>query len=128
MHIPEHLLYSQDHDWIHVEEGIATVGITDYAQDMLGEIVYVNVVDVGTLVERNEPFGELESIKADSDLLAPLSGTVIDANQLLDDEQENVNTDPYGTGWIVRVLIEDASQLKDLITAGDYLASLEAER
>jgi glycine cleavage system H protein len=121
MLIPEDLLYSPEHEWVRMAGEVATVGVTDYAQDALSEVVFVAVVEIGTRVERDEPFGQLESVKAASDLYSPLTGTVIDANELLEEHPEKVNSDPYGEGWITRLLIEDLSEAAHLITAQDYL-------
>lgn len=112
--------YSKDHEWTVVDGDAATIGITGFAQDQLGEVVYVDLPDVGDKVEAGEPFGEIESVKSVSELYAPVSGEVVEVNDALGDKPETVNTDPYGDGWMIKVRMEDASQADELMSAGDY--------
>lgn len=120
MKFPENLKYTQDHEWIRVEGNVAYVGITDYAQDQLGEIVFVEVATEGETIEKNEVFGSIEAVKTVSDLLMPVTGEVIEFNATLEDQPELVNSDPYGEGWIIKVAIEDTTQLDSLLSADKY--------
>ena len=120
MNIPSELKYTKDHEWIKVEGDTATIGITDFAQGELGDIVYVDVDTVDDTVERDEVFGSVEAVKTVSDLFMPLTGEVIEFNEALEDEPELVNKDPYGNGWMIKVTIEDASQIDDLLDAQAY--------
>ncbi|MGG8496355.1 glycine cleavage system protein GcvH [Tenacibaculum sp. TC6] len=120
MNIPSELKYTKDHEWVKVEGDIATVGITDFAQKELGDIVYVDVDTVDETVEVEEVFGSVEAVKTVSDLFMPLSGEVIEFNEELEDEPELVNSDPYGKGWMIKVKISDESQLEDLLSAEAY--------
>jgi len=121
MEFPEDLRYTKEHEWIRDEgDGRVRVGITDYAQDALGDVVYVDVPEVGTAVTANQPFSEVESTKSVSDVYAPVSGTVSERNALLDDRPELVNEQPYGDGWIVVLDVVDASQLGALMDAAGY--------
>ena len=104
---PEDLRYTREHEWVRVEDGVGTVGITDYAQDQLGDIVYVKLPPVGTVVRQMEPFGEIESVKAVSDLFSPVSGEVVEVNAELEERPELVNLDPYGQGWMLRVRLAE---------------------
>lgn len=122
MNIPSELKYTKDHEWIKIEDGVATVGITDFAQGELGDIVYVEVETVDETLEREAVFGTVEAVKTVSDLFLPLSGEIIEFNEGLEDEPENVNVDPYGVGWMVKIKISDASQIDDLLSADDYKA------
>ena len=122
MKFPENLKYTQDHEWVRVEGETAYVGITDYAQDQLGEIVFVDVTTEGETIEKNEIFGSIEAVKTVSDLLMPATGEVLEINPALEDQPELVNSDPYGEGWIIKVTISDASELDSLLTADKYQA------
>lgn len=120
MNIPVELKYTKDHEWIRVEGNIATVGITHFAQGELGDIVYVDVDTVDETVERDEVFGSVEAVKTVSDLMMPLSGEVTEFNEVLEDEPEKVNSDPYGDGWMIKILMSDTSQVDELLSAEDY--------
>jgi glycine cleavage system H protein len=121
---PGDLLYHSEHDWARVDGDEATFGITWYAQDALGEVVFFEVPDVGTTVTKDEPYAEIESVKAVSDVFAPLSGEVVAVNEALADSPETVNEDPYGGGWLVRVKLSDSSEAEQLMDAATYEASL----
>ncbi len=120
MNIPAELKYTKDHEWIKIEENIATVGITDFAQGELGDIVYVDVDTLDDVVEEGEVFGSVEAVKTVSDLFMPLTGEVIEFNENLEDEPELVNTDPYDKGWMIKINISDNSQIEDLLDAEAY--------
>ena len=122
MNIPSKLKYTKDHEWISIEGDIATVGITDFAQSELGDIVYVEVETVDETLEQEEVFGTVEAVKTVSDLFLPLSGEIIAFNDALEDAPEKVNTDPYGEGWMVKIKINDASQVDGLLSDEDYKA------
>jgi glycine cleavage system H protein len=123
---PPELVYTAEHEWVRLsdDEETARIGITDYAQDALGEIVYVHLPDVGDSVEAGSPMGELESTKSVSDLFAPVSGTISAANDQLDSQPELCNSDPYGEGWIVEITVSDAAQLDALLSAEEYEATV----
>ena len=127
MELPSGLKYSREHEWVRVEENTALIGITDFAQAELGDVVYVELPEVGTEVEANNTFGVVESVKAVSDLFAPVSGVVTEANTTLEDEPELVNSDPYEDGWMIRVEMKDESELNDLLEADSYRAYTEEE-
>tara|TARA_R110001592_G_scaffold82842_1_gene245259 strand:- start:393 stop:773 length:381 start_codon:yes stop_codon:yes gene_type:complete len=120
MNIPAELKYTKDHEWIQIEGNIATVGITDFAQGELGDIVYVDVDTLDDTVEEGDIFGSVEAVKTVSDLFMPLSGEVIAFNETLEDEPELVNTDPYGKGWMIKIEISDNSQIEKLLNAEAY--------
>jgi len=120
MNIPSELKYTKDHEWIKIEGDVATVGITDFAQGELGDIVYVEVETVDETLDQEEVFGTVEAVKTVSDLFLPLSGEVIEFNESLEDEPEKVNKDPYGDGWMVKIKINDSSQIDGLLSAEDY--------
>ena len=120
MSIPENLHYSTDHEWALAEGDTVRVGITDYAQDALGDVVYVELPQVGDRVEQGEPFGEVESTKSVSELFAPVSGVIAEANDDLAGAPQRLNEDPYGDGWICTVTFDDAAQLDDLLDADGY--------
>ena len=122
---PDDLKYHQEHDWARVSNGEATLGITWFAQDALGELVHYEPPDVGSTISKDESYGEVESVKAVSDLIAPLSGEVLEVNAKVVDAPETVNDDPYGDGWLVRVRLGDPSELDALLDAAAYRASLE---
>jgi glycine cleavage system H protein len=124
---PEELRYHREHDWARVEGDEATLGITWYAQDALGEIVHFEPPEEGSTVAKDESYGEVESVKAVSDLIAPLSGEVIAVNQALVDAPETVNDDPYGEGWLIRIRLGDPSELDTLLDAAAYRKLLEEE-
>ena len=125
MKFPENLKYSKDHEWILVDGDKATVGITDFAQSELGEIVYVDVESEGETIDKGEPFGSIEAVKTVSDLNIPVTGEVLEFNERLEDEPELVNSDPYGDGWIIKISVEDASDLDDLFDAAGYQEFIE---
>jgi len=122
---PDDLKYHQEHDWARVSNGEATLGITWFAQDALGELVHYEPPDVGSTISKDESYGEVESVKAVSDLIAPLSGEVLEVNAKVVDAPETVNDDPYGDGWLVRVRLGEPSELDTLLDAAAYRASLE---
>jgi len=120
MNIPTELKYTKDHEWINIEGDIATIGITDFAQSELGDIVYVEVETVDETLKVDEIFGTVEAVKTVSDLFLPLSGEIVAFNELLEDEPEKVNSDPYGEGWMVKLKCSDLSQVEELLTADGY--------
>lgn len=120
MNIPSELKYTKDHEWIKVEGEVATVGITDFAQGELGDIVYVEVETVDETLEKEEVFGTVEAVKTVSDLFLPVSGEIIEFNESLEEEPEKVNEDPYGAGWMVRIRMSDPSELEELLDADAY--------
>lgn len=120
MNFPEDLKYTRDHEWIRVDGDIATVGITDFAQSELGDIVYVDITTQGETLEKEDMFGSVEAVKTVSDLFMPVSGQVLEINPNLESNPESVNKSPYGEGWMIKIKITDASQLDSLLTAADY--------
>ncbi|AZJ34294.1 MULTISPECIES: glycine cleavage system protein GcvH [Bacteria] len=120
MNIPSELKYTKDHEWVKVENGVATIGITDFAQGELGDIVYVDVDTLDEELDAEEVFGSVEAVKTVSDLFMPLSGEVVEFNEALEDEPELVNSDPYGNGWMIKVKLSDDSQVADLLSAEAY--------
>ena len=122
---PDDLKYSKEHEWVRMEDNIAQIGVTVFAQDSLGDVVFIDLPEVGTEVGQFEKFGEIESVKAVSDLFSPIAGTIVDANSAAIDNPETVNTDPYGSGWLIKVEISDPSQLDELMDAETYEATLE---
>ncbi|WP_277632194.1 glycine cleavage system protein GcvH [Avrilella dinanensis] len=120
MNIPVNLKYTKDHEWVNVEGDIATVGITDFAQKELGDIVYVEVETLDQNLDREEVFGTVEAVKTVSDLFLPLSGEIIEFNEELETEPELVNTDPYGKGWMIKIKLSDESQVADLLSDEQY--------
>ncbi|MHC9088921.1 glycine cleavage system protein GcvH [Tenacibaculum sp. IMCC1] len=120
MNIPSELKYTKDHEWVKVENGVATIGITDFAQGELGDIVYVDVDTLNEELDAEEVFGSVEAVKTVSDLFMPLSGEVVEFNEALEDEPELVNSDPYGNGWMIKVKLSDDSQVADLLSAEAY--------
>ncbi|WOD42090.1 glycine cleavage system protein GcvH [Hwangdonia lutea] len=120
MNIPSELKYTKDHEWIRIEGDIATIGITDFAQSELGDIVYVEVETVDETLDAEEVFGTVEAVKTVSDLFLPLSGEIIEFNEVLEDEPEKVNSDPYGEGWMIKLKCSDLSQTDGLMSADDY--------
>ena len=121
---PSELKYHADHDWARIEGDTATFGITWYAQDQLGEVVFVDPPEVGKTVSKDEPYAEIESVKAVSDVVAPLSGEIVEVNELLGDEPEKINEDPYGDGWLVKVRLSDTSEVEELLDREAYEGSL----
>lgn len=122
MNIPAELKYTKDHEWIRVEGNVATVGITDFAQSELGDIVYVEIETEGEELEQEEVFGSVEAVKTVSDLFMPISGKIIEFNSALEADPEAVNKDPYGNGWMIKVEISDAAELDNLLDAAGYQA------
>lgn len=122
MNFPENLKYTKDHEWISVEGDIATVGITDFAQSELGDIVFVDISTQGETLNQHDVFGTVEAVKTVSDLYMPISGEILEVNSDLESNPENVNSDAYGKGWMVKLRITDASQLAGLMSAADYSA------
>ena len=120
MNIPEELKYTKDHAWVRVDENTAIIGITDFAQGELGDIVFVDVDSVEDTLKAGEIYGSVEAVKTVSDLYLPISGKVVEFNQNLEDEPELVNTDPYGKGWIIKLQIEDGLDLSELLTDKQY--------
>jgi glycine cleavage system H protein len=126
MNIPENLYYTSDHEWIKVEGNTGWVGVTDFAQHQLGDIVFVDVATVGETIAEGETFGTIEAVKTVSDMFMPLEAEVIEFNEALNNEPELINKDPYGGGWIVKVTIADISKLSTLLTTEQYKALVEA--
>ncbi|MBW2962445.1 glycine cleavage system protein GcvH [Mesonia aestuariivivens] len=122
MGAPNDLKYTKDHEWVKIEGDVATVGITNFAQSELGDIVYVEVETLDETLNREEVFGTVEAVKTVSDLYLPLSGEVIEFNESLEDEPENVNTDPYGEGWMIKIKISNPSEIDDLLDEAAYKA------
>jgi len=120
MTVPANLKYTKDHEWLKIEDNIATVGITDFAQKELGDIVYVEVETVGETLDKEEVFGTVEAVKTVSDLFLPISGEIIEFNEVLESEPEKVNTDPYGEGWMVKIKISNAGEIDELMSDADY--------
>lgn len=125
MDIPPELRYSSDHEWVRLEDGRARVGITDYAQDALGDVVFVDLPDVGTAVEQGGTCSEVESTKSVSEIYAPLSGTIVEVNGELAENPQRLNDDPYGDGWIFVVEVSDAGQVEGLLDSEGYRALIE---
>jgi glycine cleavage system H protein len=128
MDVPEDLRYTKDHEWLRVENGDGVIGITDFAQDSLGDVVFVELPAVGAILSRGQTFGVVESNKTVSDLFAPLAGRVTAVNQVLRDEPELVNQDPYGSGWMIRVSIAQRDEVATLLDAEAYKAHVAAEQ
>ena len=126
MNIPANLKYTKDHEWVSIDGDVATVGITDFAQKELGDIVYVEVETLDQTLDKDEVFGTVEAVKTVSDLFLPLSGEIIEFNDNLESNPEAVNSDPYGAGWMVKVKISDASEVAQLLSSEDYAALIEA--
>jgi glycine cleavage system H protein len=120
MEFPEELKYTEEHEWVLVEDDVATIGITDFAQDALGDIVFVELPEIGATVEAGKPFGVVESVKAVSDVYSPVTGEVVEINDELPDAPETVNTSPYEDAWMIKVKLADVSELDDLMDADDY--------
>ncbi len=120
MDFPEGLKYSNEHEWVRVEDDVAIIGITEFAQGELGDIVVVELPEVGEKISKDDPFGSLESVKAVSDIFAPISGAVVEINDDLKENPEAINEDPYGDGWMIKVEMTDMDELKDLMSSDDY--------
>ena len=120
MNIPEELKYTEEHEWVRIEDNIAIVGITDFAQGELGDIVYLEIDTLDSQIDSNEVFGTVEAVKTVSDLFMPIAGKVVEVNPSLEDNPELVNEDPYGEGWIIKIDITDESHLDSLLSASDY--------
>ena len=127
MEFPEDVKYTEQHEWVRMNGSRATVGITDYAQDALGDVVYVDIPEVGTEVKAGEPFGEVESTKSVSDVYAPVSGTVSERNAALVEAPELVNQDPYGNGWMIVIEVSNQSETEGLLDAASYRSFTERE-
>jgi len=127
MKFPEGLLYTESHEWVKVEGSQVTIGLTDYAQSQLKDIVYVDIPEVGSEFKRGDSIGVVESVKTVADIYSPITGKVIDANFTLKDHPQFVNEDPYGKGWLVKMEIQDREELKGLLSAKDYRGSLPEE-
>ena len=128
MEIPEGLKFSKEHEWVLVEDQVAIVGITEYAEQELGDVVYVELPEVGEKIVKDDPFGAVESVKAVSDIYAPVSGTVVEVNDTLPDSPETINDDPYGDGWLIKVEMTDKDDLKDLMSAEEYAEYVEQQK
>ncbi len=126
MNIPENLKYTKDHEWVAVNGDEATVGITDYAQNELGDIVFVEIETEGDTLEKEEVFGTIEAVKTVSDMFMPVSGEITAVNAKLEDEPDVVNKDPYNDGWMIRIKVQDTSELDDLLSAEDYKKLIES--
>jgi glycine cleavage system H protein len=128
MEAPPGLKYSKEHEWVAAEESVATIGITDHAQEQLGEIVYIELPSIGEKVSKDDPFGVVESVKAVSDIYAPVSGTVLEVNEDLAESPEVVNEDPYGDGWLIKVRVGDPADLDDLMDNDEYEQMIAREK
>ncbi len=126
MNIPSNLKYTKDHEWVKIDGDIAIVGITDFAQGELGDIVYVEVETVDETLDIEEIFGTVEAVKTVSDLFLPLSGEIIEFNDSLEDEPDKVNSDPYGDGWMIKIKFSESSEIDNLLSADDYKALIGA--
>ncbi len=124
--IPENLAYTEDHEWISQDSDISTIGITDFAQSELGDIVFVELPEVGEYVKQGDPFGTIEAVKTVEDLIAPSSGEVLEVNETLEENGEQINQDPYGAGWIIKIRIEDPEELESLLSSQEYAELLGA--
>ena len=125
---PDELKYLQTHEWIRIEDNIATIGITDYAQHQLGDIVYIELPEIGTVLQKGDNVAEIESVKAVGELMMPLSGKIIEVNTGLADNPESVNSSPYGTGWMVKIEINNKSEINELLTVKAYKEIVETEK
>ena len=126
MNIPSDLLYSNDHEWVKLDGEFATIGITDFAQRELGDIVYIEIETLGDTLEREQVFGTVEAVKTVSDLFMPLSGEVLEFNSTLEDTPEAVNDQPYESGWMIKIKMDNPAQLKDLMSADQYKQLIQA--
>ena len=125
--VPDSLHYSKDHEWVRVENGVAVVGITDHAQEQLGDVVYVELPKAGESFAANESFGSVESVKAVSEIFTPVSGEIAEVNESLTDEPEKVNKDPYGDGWMIKMKMSAGGEVDSLLTAAEYEDFTKAE-
>ncbi len=125
--IPEELKYSKDHEWIRVEDDVATIGITDYAQEALGDVVYVELPNEGESFSAHDPFGSVESVKAVSEIFTPIAGEIVASNEELNDTPEAVNEDPYGDAWMVKIKMDNSGEADSLLSAEEYKEFLESE-
>ncbi|PLX25005.1 MAG: glycine cleavage system protein H [Salinivirgaceae bacterium] len=125
MNIPENLKYTKDHEWIKVDGDSAVIGVTDFAQQQLGDVVFVEVETEGDTLSKGDVFGTIEAVKTVSDMYMPVSGEVVEVNPKLEDAPETVNEDPYGDGWMIKVKMSDAGELEDLMSAEDYKKEVE---
>ncbi len=125
MEIPEDLLYTEEHEWIYVEGDTAIIGITDYAQGELGDVVFVELPQIGDHIQQMEPFGSIEAVKTVSDVFAPVSGEVIEVNSNLEKNPQLINQDPYGEGWIIKIKMADPKETEGLLTAEEYQKMIE---
>lgn len=125
MNVPEELKYTKEHEWLKAEEGLVTIGITDYAQSELGDIVFVELPQVGDAVSQGEPFGTIEAVKTVADLFSPVSGEVSELNPKIEEDPAVMNKDPYGEGWMMKIKMSDASQADSLLSPTDYRALIE---
>ncbi|MDA3817829.1 MAG: glycine cleavage system protein GcvH [Prolixibacteraceae bacterium] len=125
MNIPENLKYTKEHEWVKVDGDVATVGITDYAQTELGDIVFVEIETEGEALDQDETFGTVEAVKTVSDLFMPVAGEITEKNEALDDEPELVNKDPYGKGWMIKIKMSDASQVDNIMDAAAYKDTID---
>lgn len=123
MHFPADLKYTKDHEWVRLEGNIATIGVTDFAQRELGDIVYVDISTIGETLDRHDIFGTVEAVKTVSDLFMPVAGEVIEFNTALESSPDFVNKDPYGEGWMIKIKISNPAELNELLSADDYSAS-----
>ncbi|MFT4644034.1 MAG: glycine cleavage system H protein [Planctomycetota bacterium] len=126
MNVPENLLYTSDHEWVKIDGDIATVGVTDFAQKELGDIVYVEVESLDETIAQGEEFGSIEAVKTVSDLFMPLSGEIIEFNEKLEEDPELVNKDAYGEGWMIKIKLNNASEADELMSAKAYADSIDA--
>ena len=124
MNFPENLRYTKDHEWVSLEGNVATVGVTDFAQRELGDIVYIDISSVGKTLAHEEVFGTVEAVKTVSDLFLPVAGTVLEINPALDTQPELVNTDPYGQGWMIKMAVENVADVEKLMDASAYAATV----
>lgn len=125
--VPDELKFTPSHEWVLIEDDIATVGITDFAQTLLGELVYVELPDVGDVIDQGEDCAVVESVKAASDVYCPVSGEILEVNEALADEPELVNDDPYGNGWLFKIQVDDLGQLEELLTPEEYQKQVAEE-
>lgn len=125
--IRDDLKYTKEHEWVKLKDDVATVGITDYAQRQLGDVVFIELPEVGTQVEQMKPFGVIEAVKAVSDLFSPITGEVREVNSKLESQSNLINTDPYGEGWIIKIKVEDPKELDTLLSPADYRKLVESQ-
>lgn len=125
--IKDDLKYTKEHEWLKIEGDAATIGITDYAQKELGDVVFIELPQVGTAVEQMKPFGVIEAVKAVSDLFAPVSGEVTEVNTQLESQSNRINSDPYGEGWIIKIKVKDPKELETLLSSAEYRKLVESK-